>query len=366
MRRRARFAARVARVAPAARLARLAAAVSTAAIALAATLAGFLFAPNPLQAQVVLLEFTLENDALTGIFPGRSNTDREYTHGMAFAVERDDAPGWGGLFGDIPTCGVKADRDADRDAEQDWDPNEGCLGTRLEAGQKIFTPNFRNPAPAAPERPFAGWLFGGVTARYQTAQSMRSVHVKLGVTGPPSLGEAFQRNLHRLVDMADPEGWNEQLAFEPGLLVQYGEARQLELRSDDGHRIADLVLASDVSVGNVRTSVRGEVAGRIGYRLPHPWRLSGNQTSGDERPFALYATATLRRQYTLRDLFLDGSTFENSPSVAKYPFTGSLAIGFGLRYGDLRVTYATVSEDRLYETQPRPHLYHSIGIAIDR
>jgi lipid A 3-O-deacylase len=304
--------------------------------------------PDRAAAQVVSVEAAVENDALTGFLPGRGNTDREYTHGMWVAVERKDAPWWNRVSPGLRACGATQGEDR-------------CLTSRLEAGQKIFTPDFQKGRSAS-ERPFAGWLFAGITTRFQKPREMRSVRLLLGVTGPPSLAEAFQRGLHRLTDFPDPEGWKNQLAFEPGMLIQYGEARLLELTLPEGERIADLVLSADASLGNVRTGLRGEATGRIGFRVPHPWQ----STAVPSGKWSFHALGTVRRQYTAHDLFLDGNTLHHGPRVERNPFSGAVEAGFAVGYGDHEIVYTVVSESRLYRTQPKPHLYHSFRVILRR
>ena len=62
---------------------------------------------------------------------------------------------------------------------------------------------------------------------------------------------------------------------------------------------------------------------------------------------------------------LDGNTFEDGPSVERIPHTGVLRIGAAFEYEDVRVQFVHFLEDKLYETQPRPHRYSSLSLTIN-
>src|SRR5690606_34973031 len=88
------------------------------------------------------LEIVFENDIFVGIIPGRPHSDREYTNGIWVASERNDAPVWGAALPHLQPCAAAAA------------PATTCLQTRLEFGQKIFTPYIQASPPPPTERPY--------------------------------------------------------------------------------------------------------------------------------------------------------------------------------------------------------------------
>lgn len=292
-------------------------------------------------------QFVFENDIFVGAIPGRPHSDREYTNGVWIATERSRAPFWGRFMGEIPGCAAVDTVD------------RTCLQTRFELGHKMFTPNIRAQVPPPTERPYAGWLYGATTARVAMPNAARSLRLELGVTGPPSLGEQFQRVIHVLTSYPEPRGWDYQLAFEPGVHVKYEEAHLLDLLVPNGRRIADAVLTANASVGNVRTGVQGGAKLRAGYRLPHPWaRVERSEN------FAVFGETEYRRQWVARDLFLDGNTFSESRSVERIPTTDEWRYGVAVDVRDVRVQFTWVVEDPLYRTQPKPHRYGSLALTL--
>ncbi|MEX2571598.1 MAG: lipid A deacylase LpxR family protein, partial [Gemmatimonadota bacterium] len=318
-------------------------------LVVAACLLSAVAVPSEASAQAKAWDVVFENDALIGILPGKKNSDREYTHGLWLASEGSGDGLWRRVALGVAPC--------EADVEQD----RPCLQTRVEFGQKIFTPDFSDPPTGEPQRPFAGWLFGATTGRIVSESVERSLRLELGVTGAPSMAELLQSVVHRLTNYPVPSGWDDQLAFEPGVLVRYGERYVVGGHREDGMRVVDLIPAWHVSAGNVRTDVQGGVTLRAGYRLPHPWRPL---SPGED--LAAFGVLTLRERWTGRDLFLDGNTFQESERVERRPFTGAAEAGWGVQYKGVRLTYTLVSEDRLYETQPRGHMYTRVGLTIER
>ncbi len=293
------------------------------------------------------IELAFENDAFMYFIPGMRISDREYTNGVWIATERNDAPVWGGFFDDLPACSA-----APR-------PGGRCLQTRFELGQKIYTPYLRTADALPDERPYAGWLYASVDARRVSPRASRSLRLELGVTGSPSMAEEFQKVIHVVTGFPEPEGWRHQLGFEPGLIARYEERRLIERRAADGTGLADLILSAAASAGNVRAGAHGSATGRVGHRLPHPWLRADTS-----RETAVFGFLELRRQWLARDLFLDGSTFADSPSVDRIHTTGEWRLGAAVDYREVRVQFTYVSESRQYVTQPLEHRYGSLMLVF--
>ncbi|MEX2583567.1 MAG: lipid A deacylase LpxR family protein [Gemmatimonadota bacterium] len=296
-------------------------------------------APATLTAQERSWEIVFENDVLTTVLPGRLNSDREYTHGLWLAVERDGSPLWGRVLADLPDCGPST-------------PELGaCTRTRFEVGHEIFTPDFHNHRDLTMQRPYAALLFGSMTARVLAPSIARSLRVELGVTGPPALGEEFQQMVHRLMSFREPEGWDEQVSSVPAVLLQFQEDRVFDLL-DEGIRVADVIPSWQATVGNIRSGAQLGVVGRAGTILPHPW---GRGAGVDES--TAFGFVGIRQSWIAHDLFLDGETMVDREEVERRPFVAELETGGAVQIDGVRLTTALVIEQRRYETQPEPHWY---------
>jgi lipid A 3-O-deacylase len=226
-------------------------------------------------------------------------------------------------------------------------------------GQRIYTPRTNSVAVVEHERPHAGWLYGAATAIAQRAADRHTLRLEVGITGPPSLAEFMQVNVHRLGGYWMPRGWRNQLNFEPGLLVGYGYERVLAAPTAGSVRIAELSSEVAASVGTVITGGSAGLNGRLGLNVPHSWRME-HRVPGPE--LAAYLTGGVRVEGYLRNLFLDGNTFHDGHQVDKRPVVGRYRFGAAVRVDEIELNFEVVTRTREYHTEPDGHRYSSIGL----
>ncbi|HEX6748177.1 MAG TPA: lipid A deacylase LpxR family protein [Longimicrobium sp.] len=304
-------------------------------------------AAAPASAQVRDVRLSLDNDAYDFWIPVDSRPDHDYTNGVDLSMEIAGGPLWAGKL---------APRSARCSGGESAD--SACTSTTFAFGQKLFTPRVDAAEPVPGERPYAGWLYLSATGNVLTAAGRRSVGVEIGVTGPPSLGKAIHTGWHRLAGFWDPEGWDNQLRFEPGIVVRYDESRILaDLRSGDV-RVATLAPEWGADAGNVHVGAHAGATLRAGWNVPHPWSRAADRRAG---PASVYAIARVREDAVARDLFLDGAG--GSPSVARRPFLWQYEVGAGARLGGLTLEYRALTQARQYETQPTPHTYGTFELS---
>ncbi len=253
----------------------------------------------------------LDNDILA--LRGRgAPADYDYTQGLALSVEMDSAPRW------MPRR----------------------LRTRIEAGQRIYTPRRDAPTPVPGERPYAAWLYAGGGVARESARGVRSLEVELGVTGPPALGEPVQNGVHRLTGSERQEGWAHQVGFEPGILLRFQEGRRW------GGGAARIQPALRVELGNVRTTAALGASAVLGRGAGAYARLGG------------------RQEWVARDLFLDGSTFRGRSTARKLPFVSEGEAAAGFRARKWSAEYRFVARSREYRAQPEGHAYGSLVLTV--
>jgi len=274
--------------------------------------------PAGAQARLVL-----ENDLFAPRPLGQQAQDRDYTAGTRLSWTSAGAAWWAkplGLGGD-----------------------SARLATRWEFGQEIYTPRIDAALLLPGERPYAGWLYGAVTASATKGARTRSLTLQLGVTGPPSLAEPVQKEIHRMGGFEEPLGWGSQLPFEPGVGVRYGES--WTLARDLGGTMAEVGPEWEVALGNVLTGARAGLRGRIAHR-------------------GVYASAAVREEWVGRNLFLDGSTFRDGPRVQKLAFVPQAEVGAGVRIRWVEIGYRAVYRGREYRTQRRAHGWGSLSLEV--
>lgn len=206
-----------------------------------------------------------------------------------------------------------------------------------EIGQIIETPMQKQRLPPLrDDQPYAGLLYAGCHYHLRTARRMESLGLQYGVVGPWSLAEQSQTFAHRVVGSQEALGWGWQLRNELVANLRYdrqevvGEAAVGEsgLRFFDNVDLAlgSLVTSAALGVNLLYARNPEAVFGLNPNYLGRYPRITRGQSVG------FYTMASLQVSGVLRNIFLDGNTWVDSPaSVPHEPLlaSGQLLIGYG-------------------------------------
>ena len=152
-------------------------------------------------------------------------------------------------------------------------PDEALKGrASISIGQNIYTPTDTLSTQLVPDdRPYAGWLYMGFgLVANQGSRRYDKVQLEVGIVGPSSMAEWVQTFWHSVLGIHVPEGWENQLANEPGAVLYYEQARRFDKRED----IIGLDLDLDIiphlggALGNVFTYASGGFIVRLISALP--------------------------------------------------------------------------------------------------
>lgn len=244
-------------------------------------------------------------------------------------------------------------------------------------GHQIYTPSDIEAAALLPDdRPYAGYLYTGIALHSKTPAKLDTIEITLGVVGPAALAEQVQNTVHDLRGIGEAKGWDNQLDNEPAL----GFAWQRKWRT---HRADltnilcyDLLTHTGVALGNVRTSADAGAEIRLGYNIPmdfgsdviHPGAgvsapvpVSGHP---DLPVFGLHWFAAVRGEAVVRDIFLDGNTFESSHSVDKKPLVAEFSTGIAVSYKMVKFTYRHVFRTKQFDNQSEGHVLGSLAVTV--
>ncbi|MEH6755561.1 MAG: lipid A deacylase LpxR family protein, partial [Alphaproteobacteria bacterium] len=128
-------------------------------------------------------------------------------------------------------------------------------------GQSIYTPEDTSAtALVQNDRPYAGWLYGGISVHAETSKNadpssldmLDTVELDFGIVGPYALGKQVQNGVHELINVANSDGWDNQLDNEPGLML-IGERRWRTAPLDVMGLKLDVIPHLGGSIGNVMT-----------------------------------------------------------------------------------------------------------------
>ena len=291
-----------------------------------------------------------------------STNDRHYTHGMRYSWTSDEhrLPAW--------WCQLSC--------RLTFLPQSGAVRTSLAVGQSMFTPEDITTNALQPnDRPYAGWLYfsGGFVIEDSAHKDLHTVEFTAGIIGPQSYADETQIRWHELIGSPRPDGWSNQLSNEPGLILSYERKRRYELPM--GIALApetDLTPHFAVNLGNVRTDASFGLTFRLGSGLANDYgapriqpSLSG---SGFFRPqegrFNWYVFAGSEVRAVARNIFLDGNTFADSPSVDKQPLVADIQAGLVMSYGDWRMSFTQIFRTQEFEGQDDPDRFGAISLSV--
>lgn len=301
----------------------------------------------------------LENDRI-------ASTDRNYTHGSRLS--------W---VSDRKTYGPEWVRDLFDFLYPLAEMRAGRIGFAL--GQNIYTPeDTESSALVADERPYAGWLYGAVSAYAETngkfaghdLNVLDSVEFSLGVVGPYAVGEETQNTIHEILGIERSLGWDNQLDTEPAVALFFERKWRPQPWTVHGFEV-DAIPHVGGSIGNVFTLANIGATVRFGkdlhvdYGPPHirP-TLSGLEAVDTARRFAWYVFAGIEGSAVLRNIFLDGNTFSDSHGVDKNTWVGGVQLGFAVVIEDVRVALTHVYRTREFETQGEGDNYGTLSISV--
>ncbi len=84
----------------------------------------------------------------------------------------------------------------------------------------------------------------------------------------------------------------------------------------------------------------------------------------DDATYGMHVFARAEGRAVARNIFLDGNTWEKSPSVPKRNFVADLYAGIGVMLGSVKLTYTHVLRTEEYEGQSSPQMFGAISLSM--
>ena len=249
----------------------------------------------------------------------------------------------------------------------------------LSAGQNMYTPGDTGVTYSQPEdRPYAGFTYVALALHAKTARQLDSFETTLGIVGPSARAGETQNDYHTLMGFKRAKGWKNQVHDEPGLMLSWQRTLRAA-RVDIGRDVAwDLLPRFGATAGNVLTQASAGMETRFGLNLPWDFGTSlispggGVSAPADaedprlrrETSFGLHLFAGAEARAVARNIFLDGNTWEKSPSVPKKTFVADLSAGVGLVLGATKLTYTHVYRTEEFYGQKGPQMFGSVSLSV--
>ncbi len=272
-----------------------------------------------------------ENDAFDA-------TDANYTNGVSLAYTHKGSGLIGGVWNLFGEPG-------------------GKRFSTYEVSQLQFTPvnlDLRIPDPT--DRPYAGFLYLGLTTHLQRGESLHGLKLFAGVVGPASLAEQSQKLVHRTFGYHMPQGWEYQIKNEPVINLLYEYRHRFRLTPKDAAVGVEVMPVGGAFVGNYLIQAQAGVQVRVGYHVPDDFGtttllgigyLPPPQDDLSRRAWGIYAYTGGSVSLVAWNLTLDGNTFANSRNVDKRPVVPALEFGSSLwtRWAQATFSYMMLGKE---------------------
>lgn len=242
-------------------------------------------------------------------------------------------------------------------------------------GQNLYTPRDITQAVADPnDRPWAAFLYGSIGMVTLTDNHTDEIEATLGVVGPLALGEQAQKLIHKNISNSPiPRGWDNQLKNEPGVMLGWQRGWPMKLKGHIGKKFWSVKPYVGTTLGNVKTyanagfTLRLSPADSIWQDSPIRVRPAMPGTGIYEIPphnWSWSFFTGLETRAVARDIFLDGNTFANSPSVDKKTLVTDATAGVSTTYKNTRISYTLVYRTKEFALQDRPEIFGAISAGI--
>lgn len=303
-----------------------------------------------------ILTIVYENDLIGG------GTDQNYTNGVRFNYIDVSA--------DVPRLAYLIDR-----IVPTFRINR-TTSIYYSFGQNLYTPaDISSPVANPNDRPWGAFLYGSIGMVTLTDNHLDEVEATLGVVGPMALGEPVQRLVHKYItDSPLPQGWDNQIKNEPGLILAWQRSWPMALSGNIGDDTfwsfkpyAGTTLGNIYTYADVGFTVRLSPEDSKFQDTPVRVRPAMPGTGIYEVPrnkwsWALFAG--LEGRAVARNIFLDGNSFRDSASVDKNIFVADANAGVALTYDVYRLSYTMVYRTKEFDTQKDPELFGAISASI--
>lgn len=296
--------------------------------------------------------FTTENDYFGG------DTDENYTNGVRLTYYDYGAePPW---FADL----------LDR-----WVPtfrvNE-TTSTYYSIGQNLYTPkNITASVPDPTDRPYAAFLYTSAGMTSISGNHVDDLEATLGIVGPWALGRQTQQFVHDNFGFDHPAGWEYQLKNEPGLMLSWQRQWPEAFYMDIDALIFRTSPHIGLTLGNIYTYAATGVSFQITPKQ-YQWQskplrvrpaIPGNgYFAVPENKFAWSLFAGAEGRAMGRNIFLDGNTFRDSPSVDKKYGVVDLNAGVSVTYGRTQISYTLNWRSKEFDGQQDSSVFGAISV----
>ena len=271
------------------------------------------------------ITFTFENDAFV-------MEDDGYTNGMGLTYGKgpfkqfnnDNLPNW--LLGLSKDLYVSTMKNKQRAVAH-------MFFQRMQTPSDITEPDL-----IVDDVPYAGLLAWQGTLYAWDDLVSDQLSLILGFVGPVTFAEQAQTFIHNLMNVNEPQGWDNQIQNEPVFKIEAQRIWSL-YRSGGKRRQFDILGLWGAGIGNLESATKGGFAIRWGTNLKHSYQAFSLQVDRQINPLSLipgndfYLFLGGRVGVVFNNILIDGNTFKDSHSVPLEHFQDQVSTGVVWSFG---------------------------------
>lgn len=235
----------------------------------------------------------------------------------------------------------------------------------------IFTPSdIENPELIEDDRPYSGLFYGAMNLyQYNTDQASR-YELLLGMVGPATGAEHFQRFIHDRIGTNDPKGWAHQVSNELVVRVAYEQLWQLHQAPINDRLAYDVIAGGDIRAGNLNSDLGAGITLRLGRGLSNSFPMAwltparGLPALAGSLPGEWNLFATLYGSYVFNDITIEGNTFKESHGVTLKHLQGRYLIGGNYTFDGWTFSGSIQESTDGFEESDESTLFATFGFSI--
>jgi len=217
--------------------------------------------------------------------------------------------------------------------------------TEIQFGHNIYTPEeYREFNLAELDRPYAGWIFGGLHYNVVKHKSFLKLKINAGVIGPKAMGDKFQKNWHKIFGFDQPNGWETQIQNEFNVNVGIDHSFLIAEDALSTERF-EIFCNNSLTLGNGFSNISTGLTFRAGKANPIEesnlfGSKIGNGKSFDKVEFYFFYKPAVA--FILYDATVQGGLFEHTSIVTFTPnrFVFGNELGLSFSYKQVSMEYS--------------------------
>jgi len=257
------------------------------------------------------------------------------------------------------------------------------LGSRVSIGTKMFTPaDLRATELLEDQRPYGGWTYLRFAFDGRAGNTINTFALTAGIVGPASQADDLQEGIHEVLGNLEPQGWDNQLDNEFGLVLEFEQTQRLFYADSLASLEVELTNVRNLALGNVDASATTGLRLRAGRNIRSDFKVAPAAQAMTDAGFAsadangaeglpsadrrskLYFDFGALGSFVARNLFLDGNTFEDSHSVDKRNWIGEINAGIGYENEKVRVGLHYIYTSKEFDLQDGGHGYNALSVTF--